>query len=165
MLFRCGSRAGGQDGAGEVAQDAQAVAGGERQKIGDSEHEIAEGELGAEARDEEEWDDQEKIHEGTGGGDQDFVAAAGGEGSFDVGSAQFQSNLAHRHFESCGCEDVSGLVEEQAGKKESGFRDAKAPSAHANAEDDAYEDQEPACSMHAERDHKSRHRGHLLNSS
>ena len=113
-----------------------------------------------EARKEEEWDDHEEIHEGTGGRDQDFIAAAGRVGSSDISSAQLQSKLTNRHIESRGRKDVTCLVEQKAGKKQSGFRNAKLPSAHANTEDEAHENQEPACAMHAERDSKSGHDCH-----
>jgi hypothetical protein len=116
--------------------------------------------LETEAREKDEWDDDEEIHEGTGGRDQDFIAAAGGVGPSDVSAAQFQSKLAHRNFESRSRKDVTCLVEQKAQKKQSGFRNAELPSTHADAEDDADKDQEPASAMHAERDSQSRHGGH-----
>jgi hypothetical protein len=58
-------------------------------------------------------------------------------GSSDVCAAQFQSKLAHWHPQNCGRQYVTCLVQQEAGKKESAFREAKLPSAHADAEDDA----------------------------
>ena len=150
--------------AGEVAQDAEAVAGGKRKQIEDGEHQVAGGELRSEARDKQDGNDQQEIHERARSGDEDFVASAGGVGALDVGATQLNSQLAHRHFEGSGGEHVPQFVEQKAGENQSAERKTKLPSAAADAENNAEKNKQPTIAMHAERDFKSRHASHPLHS-
>ena len=89
-ITECWIHVAGFGRAPEVAQDAQAVAGGERQKVDDAQHQIASGKLGTQAGDKDDRDHQQEINQGAGGRDQDFVAAAGGVGSSVVSPAEPQ---------------------------------------------------------------------------
>ena len=52
---------------------------------------------------------------------------------------------------------MTRLMEQKAGEQQSAYGKAELPSANADAEEDAEENQEPACAVHAERDSEFQH--------
>lgn len=91
----------------------QAVTGGERHKIDKADDSIAHGDLGTQARDAKEWEDNQEIHHRAGGGDQDFIPAAKGVASSDVHAAELNSAFVHRHAEIRGCQNVTCFVKQK----------------------------------------------------
>jgi len=156
-LVEGGNHDAGPVGTPQREQNARSVAGGNRQEIYDEKQQVAECDLRPYSRQKQQREDQNQIHKGPGGGDEDLIAAAAGVAPAVVSTAQAEPELAHRNSKDDGNQHVTHLVEQQASYQQSSHDEASPSAIDSDTKEDAQNKEKPSSIVHAERDHKSVH--------
>jgi len=151
----CERALGGPCGAPERAGNAEAVAGRNGQKIQYAEFQVATSNLNSNVRQKQRRKDEKQVHDGSGQGDEDIIAAAKATRPDDVCAIDADAPLAYGHLEGGGSQDVTELMQEKTEEQYSSTDDADLEAKGSDFKQEAQGDDHPALLVHAERNHQS----------